>query len=234
MKINVQAVLAREKQRQEEVKPQPKVIMQGSAKPSVARKPAPKRADSPKAKQLTAFPDEKEIILKDLWEDITRIKKERAKLSSGAALLVDQLYERLKLESPEAAAAFMRGDLPMPDLADRYESIQDLTDQAIVVWDKIKYVEQYGKLPEVVTVKLPESSPDEDAIRHEIRRLDDLIHKSMKKIEQTNGGIKKPKNNDRVNTWREKISLAEARRDDLKHKLKRMQYEARAKRAGEE
>lgn len=242
IKLNPKEVLARAAERAAEVKPLPKVRVVSSPNPfDINYVPAAKSVTKPKPpappktqlQQLEVFP-EKDILLKELWEQLTVIKKDRAKLSSATALLVDQLYERLKLDSQAEADAFMNGDLPMPDLADHYAAIQAFTDQAIIIWDQIRYAEQYGKLPEVPTLELPQSNPDEDAIRHEIRRLDDLIHKCSKKIEQANGGLKKPKNNERVNTWKEKISLAEARRDQLKHNLKTKQYDARAKRVGEE
>ena len=72
-----------------------------------------------------------------------------------------------------------------------------------------------------------QDDPEANAMRHEIRRLDDMIYKTGKKMELARGGIKAPRNSDRINEWKMKIALAEARREDLKQKIKRLQYAQR-------
>ncbi len=67
---------------------------------------------------------------------------------------------------------------------------------------------------------------DIKATRHDIRRLDDLIYKTNKKLEDAVGKTVKA---DRKLDWIEKKALAEAQRDELKHKIKRLEYEQRAK-----
>lgn len=236
MKINVEAVLDREAKRKAEVKPLPmvKVVPSGNYSPPLGKKVLIKR-EAVVVKEATipiAFPvTERDITLQDLWAQLTAIKKDRAKLSTRTYNLVDELHEKLKKESHATATAFMDGELAMPELADHYKKIQAFTDQAIVVWDKIRYVEQYGTLPdpEPAAVIAISTNPDADAIKYEIRRYDDLIHKTKKKLVGPD-----PKNKSRKAIWHERLALAEVQRDELKRKLKSIQYEARAERPGEE
>ena len=95
-----------------------------------------------------------------------------------------------------------------------------------MIYDRIEYVKQNGKLPEPTPGPelLPAQNIDVAAITWEIRRLDDLIHKLSKKLEQANSGIKKPKNSERTNTWRTTMAMAEAKRDDLKFKRKQLRH----------
>lgn len=232
IKINIKAIIAREAERKVEVKPLPKVIISGSD--HVGIKPTMKKKSVPENGQQSSVVNDKDILLKDLNEQLKVIKISRAKLSTRTSFLVDEVAEKLGKESAGMAKAFLDGELPSQEIAEHYAKIQACTEQAIVIWDQIRYVEQYGKLPELPALELPQSNPDADAIRHEIRRLDDLIHKCNKKIEQATGGLKKPKNSERINTWKEKISMAEAKRDRLKHDVKKKQYVARAERSGEE
>lgn len=227
MKINVNAVLQREIERKGEVKPLPKVkVLSDRQQISTIRKPeAPIRKES-----------DRDFLLRDLWTEITKIKKERAKLSSKTAKLVDDTTEKLRREGAGVVKAFLGGDIPVPAIKQHYEKIQAFTEQAKVVWDKIRYVEQYGKLPEErLTVNIDTSeSQDIKALHYEIRRLDDLIHKSNKKLDNAKTGIKKPKNSANLEKWKLKIELATAKRTDLKQKLKSLQYDAREQRTSAE
>lgn len=239
MKINVNQVLKRDAEKKQEVKPLPKVkvVTPGSARGS--RSPIAKKIleDTPqevrqKVKDhATKVATEKDMILKDLWEEISAIKTQRGKLSTRTAYLVTEVAQNLMKESRATAQSFMAGELPMPEIAEHYAKIQALTDQATPVWDKIQYVEQYGKLPAAVETAPPpleEDSPEASVIHHQIRRLDDRIHKTKKKL-----AGKVPKNPSRVATWKEKLAMDEIQRDELKRKLKNLQYGARAERAGE-
>jgi hypothetical protein len=126
-----------------------------------------KYADDPTP---SAMNHQKEDLLKELWASITAIKKDRAKLSTRTWFLVQELHDRLKKEGEAIAQAFMAGDLKMPDLAEHYAKIQAFTDQAIIVWDKIKYVEKWGKLPDPPAAELPVELPDDAAkIKYELR-----------------------------------------------------------------
>jgi hypothetical protein len=150
-------------------------------------------------------------------------------LSTRTVPLIAELEAKLMEHSPAYAAEFMNGNLPMAELAAHYANIQSFTDQAKAIYDKIVYVDQYGKLPEVSIVDhgqstmdhAPESS-EASALKYEIRRLDDVIYKTGKKIAQSKGGIKGPRNTGRVLEWQTKVSMAIISRDDLKVKLKRM------------
>jgi hypothetical protein len=225
MKLNVNAVLTREAEKKAEVKPLPKVKIQSGPpkRATVAVKPMHPGKD----KSTTPATSDKDILLRDLWCEMSSIKKARGKLSTRTAYLVKELEEKLRKENPAAAEAFLIGELTMSELKDHYAKIQAYIEQGTAVFDKIRHVDQYGTLPAAAPVLLRESDTQVDAVHHEIRRLDDLIYKTNKKL--TTG---KPKNKERIGTWREKLALAEARRDDLKHKLKTMQYEARAERTG--
>ena len=146
---------------------------------------------------------------------------QRNRLSTSIAPLVESIRVKLLKERPELAAAFMRGEVAMPELKDLRAKIDSVQAELTEVWDKIQHVETYGKLPEA---KLPEQdSADIKAIKHDIRRLNDLIGKTNKKLEGAKGKVKTT----RMLDWIEKKSLAEATREELKHKLKRLEYEQR-------
>lgn len=166
-------------------------------------------------------------VMLDLWHEMIRIKKERDIISSRTAKLVDDTIEALNKENPEAAKAFLAGELPMPEIKEQYDAIQARTDAAMALFDRIRHIEQYGN-EQPQQKERPQVDDDRvDAIKQKIRRLDDLIYKTGKKLEAG-----KAKNPSRIAMWREKLSMDEARRDELKAELKRLQYEAREKRVG--
>lgn len=165
-------------------------------------------------------------IVHDLWHEMIRIKKERDIISSGSAKLVDDIVEALNKENPEAAKAFLAGELPMPEIKEQYDAIQARTDAVMALFDRIRHIEQYGN-EQPQQKERPQVEDDRvDAIKQKIRRLDDLIYKTSKKLEAG-----KAKNPSRIAMWREKLSMEEARRDEFKAELKRLQYEAREKRS---
>lgn len=252
MKLNVKKVLAKAEHEKKRVKPLPKVRVRRSIvndqlsmindKPT-HRSPVLKRIlaeTPPEVKQkVKAYGDavmEKDRLLKDLWTEMGQLKRERGKLSSSIAWKVVEIDTRLAKESPALANELMKGNMPDGELKDLAEQIQSFTDRMASVWDKIRHVEQYGELPahveEKVELQLDETSVDVAALHHEIRRLDDLIYKCNKKLVNNNRGIKATKNSSKVHEWKEKIALAEARRDELKLKKKKLEYEAREQRAG--
>lgn len=237
MKINVDQVLKREAEKKLELKPLPKVIVttRRSATPPPGQLARKILAETPPEvrSQVREYADDvvKDSILKGLWQEISAIKSERGKLSTRTAYLVAEVGQKLLKESPATARSFMSGDLPMPEIAEHYGKIQALTDKAIAVWDQIRYVEQYGKLPvapETPAPALEEDSPEASVLHHQIRRLDDRIHKTRKKL-----AGKLPKNPSRTAMWKEKLAMDEIQRDELKRKLKNVQYGARAERTGE-
>lgn len=238
MKINVNQVLKRDAEKQKEVKPMPVVIIKGKTASAVAKRilaetpPEVKQKVKDYATKVVQNATEKDMILKALWQEISDIKTARGKLSTRTAYLVTEVAQLLMAESPATAQSFMDGDLPMPAIKEHYDKIHELTDQATAVWDKIQYVEQYGKLPvapEAAPPVLEEESPEASSIHHQIRRLDDRIHKTKKKLSG-----KVPKNPSRTAVWKEKLAMDEIQRDELKRKLKNLQYGARAERTGEE
>lgn len=244
MKLNVNKVLQQAAEDKVRVKPLPKVKVKGST--ANGRHPVElnildqviipddvvKEVNRDKAKV------DKEFLLKELWEEMGTLKRARGKLSSKTAHLVQEMEAMLQKENAKIASEFMAGHVPMPELASHAAEITSYTDQMAIVYDKIRHVEQYGELPSVitpaVTLNIKEQSIDVMSMHHEIRRLDDLIYKTNKKLTNSKSGIKKPKNNAREAEWNEKIALAKAAREDLKLKLKNVQYEAREQRTGTE
>lgn len=249
MKINVQQVLARDEAKKHEVAPLPKVILRKEfpairKEEPVIRKTSsviePVRKENPAIRKNGddynyAVVDEallinNEALLRPLWEEMSAIKTQRGILSTRTAYLVTEIANKMLQESPARAADFMAGEIPSPELKEHYDKIQSLTDQATAVWDKIQYVEQYGKLPgEPEAPALEVNEQEVSALIYEIRRLDDRIHKTSKKLK----GVK-PKNPSRLAMWNQKLALDEASRIELKRKLKALQYGARAQRTGEE
>lgn len=219
MKLNVKSVLQQEAERKAKPKPLPKLKIRSneisSAEPTQAKA----------APVVNAIKSSKDDLLQSLWAQVTTVKKDRAKLSTQTARLVAEVYAGiLKNEGQRVAHEFMEGNIPSPVLKEHYNKIQSLTDQAIALWDKIKHVEQYGSLdvPAPINKTVEVESDKALALKYEIRRLDDLICKKKKNIEKANGGLKKPKNSDRINTWREVVAMSEARRDDLQYQLKNL------------
>jgi predicted nucleic acid-binding Zn-ribbon protein len=231
MKINVEAVLQREKERLAEVKPLPRVRIitdsdtlvpkPGTVSPSLIRRSTPPPVLS-----------EKDTVLKELWAEKKTVRKERDKLSTKTFFLVEDITKKLRKEGSTVVRAFQNGEIPVPALKEHYARIQAHTDKLKVLEDKIRYVEQYNALPKETPLVSIDNGETKDikALHYEIRRLDDLIHKCNKKIESAKSGIKKPKNSLNLEKWRLKIELADAKRTDLKQQLKRLQYESREQR----
>lgn len=235
MKINISQAIRRDQEKRAEVKSPPKVVaVAGRRSATGTRSPITAKIleeTPPEVKQaIKLYGDNlvKDSLLKGLWQEISDIKTARGKLSTRTAYLVTEVAQKLMADSPATAQSFMDGDLPMPEIQEHYARIEALTDQATAVWDKIKYVEQYGKLPvppETPAPVLEEDSPEASVIHHQIRRLDDRIHKTRKKLTG-----KVPKNPSRLALWKEKLAMDEIQRDELKRKLKNVQYGARAER----
>jgi hypothetical protein len=225
MRINVAKTLKQAEEQRKKSKPLPKITIKRQSKPKVQS--AECRVVPEKAPTVPLR--EREGLLDELQAEIRGYKIERAKLSSQIYPLVQQVATDLAKESPTLKKEFLAGRLPMPEIKEHYFKIQAWTDKAIVAYDKLRHVQQYGVLPAPVEKK-PISiengeSMEAKAIHYEIRRLDDLVHKTRKKMEGK--GLKKPVKSDKVLEYREKIALAEARRYELKEKLKQLQYEAR-------
>ena len=130
----------------------------------------------------------------------------------------------------------MKGNLPMPELANHYNEIEAHTDRGAVIHEQREHVRLYGVLPSVEpkSLKIKVDSLNVSGIKYQIRRLDDFIYKKTRNLEKVNKGIKTPKNSARPAQWREELALAEAQREGLKQQLKRKQYEQRAERIGAE
>jgi hypothetical protein len=241
MRINPAQVFADKAKRDAEVKPLPKVVFNSKVESKKLKVDGLAKADplstlnfelsTPTALNFElsthqlSTPQEKPE-LKELWSEMTRVKKQRNMLSTRTVRLVAELEAKLMEQSPAMAAEFMKGNLPMAELVEHYASIQSQTNQAKAIYYKISFFEQYGKLPEPKPtpsqLDTVESDKDANSIKYEIRRLDDVIYKTKKKIVLSQNGIKGPRNSDRVLEWKTKISLAVISRTDLKIKLKHM------------
>lgn len=151
----------------------------------------------------------------------------RGKHSSRTAILVNEVAAKLKAENPALYELFEKGSYGAPELKEHYAEIQVMIQGGAELYDKIRHLEQHGKLPPAPTA--PVESVDMKALQQEIRRLDDLIYKTNRKINTTQPNGKK---SSRIAEWKEKLALAEAMRDDLKQKVKKIQHEARAQRSG--
>jgi hypothetical protein len=224
MKLNVAKVLADEEIRKAMVKPLPRVKV---AKTNTAINNI--IAETKDNWEPIPEPDHKSLdnpLLDELRADFITVKKDRAILSSQLCVIVTEEEKRLRNENPELADLFLEGSYASQALQDHVARIEELTDRGAQIFDDIRYVEMNGKLPERVqgmpTQALSESVK---ALHYEIRRLGDRIHKTQKKMQH-----KKPKNPLRLAMWNEKIAYDDARRQELKNKLKKLQYEARAKR----
>lgn len=197
--------------------------------------PLPSLKDSEliKVQQPTTNNQQRLPLLDTLATQMARVKKERAILSTSIAPTVDRIYQKLKGESPGIAEEFMKGNVPMPELAELHNKIVGKTEEWTALWDKVRHVEQTGKLPEApikeISITNEQRTVNADALTAQIRRLDDLIYKTNKKIKASNG-IKKPKNSDRINLWKTTIAMAEAEREVLKSKRNQKYYEQRAER----
>ena len=229
MRLNPATVMADKARRDAEVKPLPVIKFKSkveSRKLKVTSEPAPAELSTLNF-ELSTPHDKPELTA--LWQEMAQVKKQRDMLSTRTVPLINKLEQELQQQGATIAEEFMNGRLPMPELAAHYAAIQSHTDQAKAIYDKIVHVQQYGKLPEQSTAESrlstvdsgPESN-EASAIKYEIRRLDDVIYKTNKKIAQSKGGLKGPRNTDRVLEWQTKVSLAIISRDDLKVKLKRM------------
>lgn len=230
IKLNVSEVLRKETIRKNTPRSLPQATFKnGTAKSSLKTSGQP--IVYQKALATPSLPDQTTPLLRDLWDKITVVKKRRAKLSTQTAHLVDQLAARLRMkDGPAVADEFLNGNIPDPEIVKHYASIQAFTDEAVGLYDKIKYVEKYGQLPRELEASsiVAVDGPDISMLQIELIRLKDLIHKTKKKIAA--GMAKNPL---RITEWHEKLALAEARREDVRLRIKKLQYDARGKRAGE-
>ncbi len=221
MKINIAKVLQAERERKARVLPVP-IIRVRSGRPEA------EKFETPEVRKTveTETTDLRAICLSDLDIEMRAIKVERAKLSNTIPTVVEEVSEKLRKEGPGVVEEFLNGNISSPELKELYSKIQGCTDRAMLVYDKIRHVEQYGTLPPSSESNSLPSGQGEvaKALKYEIRRLDDLIHKKYKNLVKAKSGLKAPKNSERVNTWKETIAMAETRRDDLKYKLKNLKY----------
>lgn len=224
LKLNVVAVEQRKAEEDAREKPMPKVRVKRKSAPGKPQVTIAANTE-PARQKLNAVV--KDSLISELTDEMAKLRRERGKLSSEIAQLVVDTEAALMKESPGIAQEFQNGNLPVPELAAHYGRIQNLTEKMGQVFTRLRHVERYGELPqeEKVELRFAETSADVKVMLYEIRRLDDLIHKTTKKLKQNNAGLKKPRNIAKIVEWKEKIALAEVRRFELKQKLKRMQYE---------
>lgn len=200
-------VLQQEATRQARVKPLPLVVVHKSQPKKPVVKPEP---------EPVAVENE---TLNELQLEEIRVRKQRAILSTRTHQVIAQCEARLLREGGAAVLEeFRQGNLPMPELAEHYAEIQKLSDEIKRLYNE-QELSRKGPGP---VVKQEVVDEDPRLLQYEIRRLDDQIYKTKLKLKQSLGGLKQPRNTDRVNMWKETIGLAELKREELKSKLKKM------------
>lgn len=219
VKFNPGKVLQDAEARAAEVKPLPVFKVGGKSVKAQSFKAESEQAES---QPVASNQQPASSQLLELEAEQSRVRKQRSILSTEGVRLVQRVEARLRQElGADAAREFMDGNLPMPELAEHYKQVQKLTDQLKELWHRIQEVKS-GKVQSFKAESDKAESVDLRAIQYDIRRLDDIIYKTRLKLQNSLGGVKAPRNSDRVNTWREKIALAELQRDELKRKLKEM------------
>jgi len=168
--------------------------------------------------RLTNTP--KDVILKDLYDQLAQVKRDRSVLASENAPMITRIHEHLKTESRGAAEEFIKGNLPMPELAEHYHRLLALTDRAIRLWDQVRHVEKYGQLPGVQ--EAVKESTDEGALKHRLRTLNDAISKTHTKLK-----VGKANNPSRIMLWEEKVAMLEVERSEVQKELKQLQLNVR-------
>ncbi|MEJ0030660.1 MAG: hypothetical protein WDO15_09960 [Bacteroidota bacterium] len=151
-------------------------------------------------------------ILKDLYDRLAAVKRERNKLSSLNATMIATTHARLSLESSDKGQLFMDGELPDRELALHYKKTEALTGEAISLWRRIKQIESTGTLPE--DLSKPSTAKSDEALKYELIRLKDLISKTKTKIGKGHS------NTDRMAKWEQAVAVAEARRSEINKILK--------------
>lgn len=164
----------------------------------------------------------KDALLKDLYDELAQVKRDRSTLSSGTPAMVARIREHLASESKVIAEEFMKGNVPAAELQEHYSRIQACTDRAIRLADQIKHVEKYGELPIEREVSLSSDIDNIGALKIQLIKLKDLISKTKKKLA---GGT--AKNPARIVMWQEKLDHATAQRNEVWEKIKRIQGDVR-------
>lgn len=217
MKINVGKVLQAEKERLSKPKPLPRVVI--AKKKEVRSKEVEVLAapEDPLIKQfdLSDTQQAKEFLLHQLEMEMILLKKDRAKISSRAATMVEELEASLRKESPAMADDFLEGKLARPELVNAYNAISNLSDQIAALYDKMEHVRQFGELPS--QGQQFQQSENIDALRNRLIRLKDNIYKAKTKLAKHT-----PKNPSRRAMWEEEIARGEAEREDIRLKIKRL------------
>jgi hypothetical protein len=167
----------------------------------------------------------KDAILKDLYDQLGQVMRDRHVLSSETAKIVERIREHLSAESKGVAEEFMRGNLPATELKSHYERIQACTNLAIALKDKIKFVESHGVLPVIQEPQGP--SKDEDVLKARLRTVIDALSKTRKKLKEG-----KSYNPSRIIIWEEKVALLEAQQTELQGQIKKLQIDVRNSREG--
>lgn len=162
----------------------------------------------------------KDAILKDLYDQLAQVKRDRAQLSSQNAPMVTRINAQLKEKNAGMAEEFMAGRLPMPEIKEHYQRILGLTDRAIRLWDQIKHVEKYGELPG--GQETSKESKDEEALKHRLRTVIDALSKTRRKLKEG-----KAYNPSRIMMWEEKVSHLEAQQQELQSQIKKLQIDVR-------
>jgi predicted nucleic acid-binding Zn-ribbon protein len=159
-----------------------------------------------------------------LENEMAVVMKERKILSTRTATLVEEITADLRNQSEALAEEFLKGNMPHPLLKDHAQRIEAKSEEIRKLYDQIEHLKKFGA-PKVTPATTIDQSEEAKALKYEKRRLGDLICKTGKKITNANGGVKAPKNSDRMNAWRNTIAMAEARIIEIDMALKAMNNE---------
>ena len=100
-----------------------------------------------------------------------------------------------------------------------YDDITALTAKGVAINRKREYVEKHGKLPESPGASLASNTQDLYAIKDKIKRLNDRICKTGKKLQLS----AKAKNPDKLNEWQMKLDMDMVERDQLLQQKKEIE-----------
>jgi hypothetical protein len=192
IRINVKEVLKEAEMSAQEPKPAPKITIRIGPKPQDSVAEAMKEAAIHQVKSGT-----KKDLLDDCWSQFNEVLIERKKLSKQIAPMVGSGATKSELK-------------------EHYQKIDRLIDDGAEIFKSIRYVEQYGKLPEPIAANV-----DILLMKDHRKKLVDLRCKLSKKIE-----IGQAKNPKKVLEWQLEFDKANAEYILVDEKIKKLEGKA--------
>lgn len=203
--INIEETIAKAERKRAEGPPLPVVVRRERVKHPETSIQKPASSIQHPASGIQHPTSNKDILLKDLWKQMSDLKTERGKLSTSIARRV------------EAKAT-------QDELRDLYARINNFTPLLQQLWNQIKFVEAHGELPTTRKVETPTASMELLALKERKRSLINTRNKLAKNLRPN---AKAPKNSDRIIYWQEQLALQNAEYEEIQLKIKRLEYEQR-------